>query len=84
MSQAGIKPEDIQSLADLAKMPFTIKMSLEAILKLLAIKGHQYRKCFDGTTGGEEIYIMYPGVTTILPILLTSQAIQSKIRRYLY
>ncbi len=62
MSQAGIKPEDIQSLADLAKMPFTIKDELRGDpWKLLACdkKDISIVSVSTGTTGGEEIYIMY-------------------------
>ncbi|PKM44538.1 MAG: phenylacetate--CoA ligase [Firmicutes bacterium HGW-Firmicutes-8] len=61
MTQAGLKPEDIKSLADLAKLPFTTKDELRGkpwILLAADKKDISLISVSTGTTGGEEIYIM--------------------------
>lgn len=62
MSEAGIKPQDIKSLADLAKMPFTTKDELRGdpwVLLACDKKDICLINVSTGTTGGEQIYIMY-------------------------
>lgn len=61
MTQAGVKPRDIKSLADLVKLPFTTKDELRGKpWALLAAdkKDISLINVSTGTTGGEEIYIM--------------------------
>ncbi|MDK2824329.1 MAG: hypothetical protein PWQ67_1127 [Clostridia bacterium] len=62
MNKAGIKPQDISKVADLAKMPFTTKAELRGNpWALLACdkKDISLIHVSTGTTGGEQIYIMY-------------------------
>ncbi len=61
MIRAGVKPQDIKSLADLVKLPFTAKEELRGQpWALLAAdkKDISLINVSTGTTGGEEIYIM--------------------------
>ncbi len=61
MLQAGVKPDDIKSLADLTRLPFTTKDELRGKpWALLAAdkKDVSLINVSTGTTGGEEIYIM--------------------------
>jgi Coenzyme F390 synthetase len=61
MKQAGIKLQDIKSLADLSKLPFTTKEELrENPWQLLTTdkKNISLIHVSTGTTGGEEIYMM--------------------------
>ena len=60
MDQAGVKPDDIKSLADLAKLPFTTKDELRGnpwALMTVDRKEVSLINVSTGTTGGEEIYI---------------------------
>jgi phenylacetate-CoA ligase len=62
MMEAGVKPEDIQSLSDVAKLPFTTKDELRGDpWQLLAADKKDLSLIFvsTGTTGGEEIYILH-------------------------
>jgi len=62
MKKIGVKPQDIKGLADLAKMPFTTKDELRGNpWALLACPKKDISLVYvsTGTTGGEEIYIMY-------------------------
>jgi len=61
MIQAGVKPGDVKTLADLVKLPFTTKDELRGRpWALLAAdeKDISLINVSTGTTGGEEIYIM--------------------------
>ncbi len=62
MTQAGVKPQDIKSLSDLAKMPFTTKDELRRDpWTLLACdkKDVSLIHVSTGTTGGHPIYTMH-------------------------
>jgi len=62
MTEAGIQPQAIKSLADLAKMPFTTKDELRGnpwILLACDKKDINLIHVSTGTTGGEQIYIMH-------------------------
>lgn len=61
MDRQGVKPQDINSLEDLAKLPFTTKDELRGdpwILLACDKKDVCVVHVSTGTTGGEEIYIM--------------------------
>ncbi|PKM80151.1 MAG: phenylacetate--CoA ligase [Firmicutes bacterium HGW-Firmicutes-14] len=61
MVETGLKPEDIKSLADLSKLPFTAKEDLRGnpwALLTADKKDVSLVSVSTGTTGGEEIYIM--------------------------
>ncbi|TLM97930.1 phenylacetate--CoA ligase, partial [bacterium] len=61
MLQARVKPRDIKSLTDLAKLPFTTKDELRGkpwVLLAADKKDVSLINVSTGTTGGEEIYIM--------------------------
>lgn len=61
MDQAGINPEDIQEIADLAHFPFLTKEDLRGnpwALLACEKKDVAVVQVSTGTTGGEEIYIM--------------------------
>ena len=61
MADAGVNPQDINSISDLAKMPFTAKDELRGnpwILLACDKKDISIIHMSTGTTGGEEIYIM--------------------------
>src|SRR6184192_888008 len=62
MNAAGVKPEDIKSLNDLEKIPFLTKEELRGKpWALLACDKEDIVvvQVSTGTTGGEEIYMMY-------------------------
>ncbi len=62
MTRAGVKPQDINSLSDLAKMPFTTKDELRHDpWALLACEKKDVSQIHvsSGTTGGQPIYIMH-------------------------
>jgi len=61
LKKAGVKPQDIKSLADLAKLPFTTKDELRGKpWQLLATDKRDMSLIHvsTGTTGGEETYMM--------------------------
>ncbi|MEL1133950.1 AMP-binding protein [Desulfitobacterium sp. THU1] len=61
MKEAGVKPQDIKTLSDLAKLPFTTKDELRRNpWQLLATDKRDISLVHvsTGTTGGEEIYMM--------------------------
>ncbi|AGA70442.1 coenzyme F390 synthetase [Desulfitobacterium dichloroeliminans LMG P-21439] len=61
MKEAGVKPQDIKTLTDLAKLPFTTKEELRRDpWQLLATDKRDISLVHvsTGTTGGEEIYMM--------------------------
>ncbi|MFZ5644233.1 MAG: phenylacetate--CoA ligase family protein [Bacillota bacterium] len=60
MDLAGVKPQDIKSLSDLSKMPFTTKDELRGKPWVLLSGDKEDISVINvstGTTGGEEIYI---------------------------
>ncbi len=62
MTQAGIKPQDIKSLSDLAKMPFTTKDELRQNPWILLACDKQNVSLIHistGTTGGQPIYTLH-------------------------
>ncbi|MDI6870494.1 MAG: AMP-binding protein [Bacillota bacterium] len=62
MDQAGVRPEEVRSVADLSKLPFTDKDELRGdpwILLACDKKDVSVINVSTGTTGGEMIYIFY-------------------------
>jgi phenylacetate-CoA ligase len=62
MTGAGVAPQDIAGLAELAKLPFTTKEELRGNPWALLACDKKDITCINvstGTTGGEQIYIMY-------------------------
>jgi phenylacetate-CoA ligase len=82
MNQAGVKPEDIQTLEDLKHLPFLDKDELRGKPWALLTCDKEdicLVQVSTGTTGGQEIYMMYtwgdyylneltPGYPTLFPI----------------
>jgi len=82
MTAAGVTPNDIAGLTDLAKMPFTSKDELRGnpwVLLACDKKDISIINVSTGTTGGEQIYIMYtwrdyyltelsPGYPSLFPL----------------
>ncbi|MDP4128321.1 MAG: AMP-binding protein, partial [Bacillota bacterium] len=61
LKEAGVKPQEIKTLADIAKLPFTTKDELRQDpwqLQASDRKDVSLIHVSTGTTGGEEIYIM--------------------------
>lgn len=82
LNQAGVTPGDIKTLADLQRLPFTTKEELRGTTwELLTCDKEDVAlvQVSTGTTGGEEIYIMYtwedyylyelsPGYPNLVPV----------------
>jgi len=82
MTRAGIIPDDIKEFSDLARFPFTTKEELRGkpwVLLAYDKEDIALVQVSTGTTGGEEIYIMYtwedfylhelsPGYPKLVPV----------------